>query len=265
MKRTECGNDAEAESGKERDSDSKTQDSRIRGEVHPERKIYGDEREQRGDACVGKENPKSAAGESEEKTFGDELTKKPAARGTESRTHGNLADACGSFDKEKIADVGARDKEKQCNRDQEGDDSFAIGTCDEITDRNGAGDPVVVDGGIFAVDLFEKRFKLARGLLKGDAGLEAGDSAKKIIGASGFRGIHLERDPKFRAIGKMETGRHDADNGRAVVIDLYGSAEDFWIAAVTALPEFFADDHNFRSVGEVVFARNGAAKQGIQA
>ena len=167
-------------------------------EIHPEREIDGDEGKQSWNSRIGKQDAKRAAGEAKKKAFGDELAKKPAARGTERGANGNLTDARGRFDEQKIADVGAGDQEKQADCKQKRDHGFAIGAGYKIADGNSVGDPVVIDGGIFSVDLFEERFELAGDLFDGDTGFEASYGTQKIVGTRGFRGVHLKRESRIR-------------------------------------------------------------------
>lgn len=257
--------DAEGERGEKRDGDGKGENARVRGKIHPEGKIDGDKRKQSGDARIGEKDSERAAGQAEEKTLGDELAEETAARGAERGANRDFADTGGSFDEEEVADIGAGDEEKQGDGDEESDDRFAIGARNKIADGNSARFPIVIDRRIFAVDLLEERFKFASGLLDGNARLETGDGAEEVVRAASFGGVPLERDPELGAIGEVEAGGHDADDGGAILVDLNGFAEDVRITAVAALPEFFADDDNLGAVGEVVFAGNRAAEKWIEA
>ena len=76
-----------------------------------------------------------------------------------------------------------------------------------------------------------------------DAGFEPADAAQVVAAALlPVLQVHRQRGPDFGARGKLKVGRHHADHGVELVVQLHGLAEDVAAAGETPLPEFMAQD-----------------------
>src|SRR5262245_50168892 len=84
---------------------------------------------------------------------------------------------------------------------------------------------------------------LALRLFARDAQFKPRNSAHPVDGARPSSSAVRQRDPKFGRCGKLETGRHDADDHPRTIDQRDRPAKNFWIAAESALPQAVTEDH----------------------
>ena len=85
---------------------------------------------------------------------------------------------------------------------------------------------------------------VALGLLQRHARLEHADNIEVVLVVLGAtRGIEGDRNPEFfLRDGRIEAGRHDADHGADLPVELDRPADHAGVAAVVRAPEALAQD-----------------------
>src|SRR5689334_13792787 len=101
-------------------------------------------------------------------------------------------------------------------------------------------------------------------LLQSRGGLESAKHRKvsvRSIGAPGlFHWINYPRHPELSVSGELESGRHHANHGKALAVQLNCFVDDRRITSKLSSPKFIAEHRN--SAGFLVFERKTSAKFG---
>jgi hypothetical protein len=100
-------------------------------------------------------------------------------------------------------------------------------------------------------------------LFDGHAGLEPADSIQ--IPAAVIGGIFLQRDPEIGFVREHRGLGQHADNFVGLIVELENFAEDVACAAEFFLPQAVGEQRNFASALAVLFGKNAAAEQGLDA
>ncbi len=210
------------------------------------------------------------AGEDQQKTLRGELAQHASAAGAERDANRDLPLADFGAGQQQVGDIGARDHQYEGHRHQKNEQGGVEIAQNLALDGTELDAAALVGGGIGLFQALTNAVHLALGACQRDAGPEArqhrgaaGAAVGDILAANG----HHQGQPEFGAIfHAAEPGRHDADDGVRLAVELKGAADDRGIAAESPLPQRIAQDDDGIALRHfVLFGPEGAAEGGMDA
>ena len=179
-----------------------------------------------------------AAGERKRQAFGQQLAEEPGAPGAQRAADRHFLLPGHGAGKQQVGHVGAGDQQHQAHRGKHQDQRIARLADQVVVQRHHYGTDLVIRIGIALLEAAGDRAEVGQSGLRRHARLQPSDGIGPMAAAvPKTLGAHIEGDPELRLGGKAERGRHDADDGVFLRVQLDGFAHGVRIAGEAAAPQ----------------------------
>jgi hypothetical protein len=160
-----------------------------------------------------------------------------------------------------VHDVGAGDQKNKSDCAEQNKQSAAQAGCGGILKSLHQDAKSLMGIGISDCFLLIEPSDFLLRLRKTDPRLEPGDGHERVMNVLGQVVVKLAQGhPQIGPAQKLKTGRQNAHDGVALVVEGDGAADNGRIAAKPALPKTMPQDHYWRVAGAVLLRDEGAAR-----
>ena len=209
--------------------------------LEPRRRRRGDG-DQPLHAPPREEQTGGAAGEREQRAFGQELPHDLAAAGAERGADRDLAPAIGGAREQQAHDVRARDAEHERDGERQ-DQEHLADVADQILVQRNDRDARPLPLAVLLFELRGDRRHAGLRLRHGDAGLQLRQDAQDDHAARRARRIDPDRAPDVRGDDRrLKSRRHDPGDRRRLPVEENRAADEPGIAVEQPSPQRVADD-----------------------
>src|ERR1700687_1582336 len=217
----EDGNGSKQEAGEERNQKREEQDRPIDADFTNARKSCGGDAREDAQRTVSETQSDSAAEQSENDAFEQEVRSDAAAARAQGGAHGQFLAAAFDADEQQISDIGTGDKEDHADRTHEDPEDAADVADDVVLERTDVGANLRV---LEELDAEARRGRkgphndgkhasnIGVDLLEGDAGPKPGETVVAEVAEGDFAAVKLERGNQggIIAVQEMKSLRQEA-------------------------------------------------------
>ena len=262
------GRQPEDQAGGYRDEKGEPDGAHIDGDRQPDRQVgVRHPSHQQVDSPEGKQHAEDSARRGQQQAFREQLPDQAAATGTHRQADGDFLLAANGPRQEQVRHVGAHNQQyagtdcQQDGQDRSEDRLRAVGRPDEGQHPQ-ADLPVGVRVGFLQPG--GERIGHRLGVCEGDTRLQPGLRVEPVVAAMGEAAevrhlpMHRHRRPEIAqqaADRAVEGGRHHADDGEGMLVELHTFADDAGIAVEPAPPARFAQHQHRTPALRLLLAR----------